>query len=175
MSTIESNATNAAMAFRYATEDAGNYIDQVMSDYGWTMPGADGTYSTIAAGDAFDPNNVMQFGQDGKAIFDPTKIKTSGGQIGGKGIFSDILRGGGAEEAQVIEQARGRGIMQGGLAQQARQLAEDLATQKTSQASSEMFKAIFGTYGNVGRSYGNLTQQQVMDYLTGAQTNSQYV
>lgn len=175
MSTPESNATSAAMAFSTATEDAGNYIDQLMSDYGWTMPGADGSYSTWAAGDAFDPNNIMQFNQDGTASYDPNKIMTSGGKIGGKGIFSDILRGGGAEEAQAYEQARSRGIARGGLAQQARQLAEDLATQKTGQASGELFNAIFGQYGGVRRAYGNLNQQQVIDYLTGAQTNSQYV
>ena len=131
---IQDNATNAAMAWASATKDAGNFIDSLMMEYGWTMPGPDGTYSTIAAADAFDPNNVMQFSETGQAIYDPSRVKTSGGQIGGKGIFSDILRGGGTQEAEIVQDVRGRGIMQGGLAKQARQLAEDLATQKTGQA-----------------------------------------
>lgn len=172
---VTGNAVNAAMAFRSATEDAGNFIDNLMSQYGWTMPGPNGEYSTIAAGDAFDPNNVMQFSETGKAVYDPTKARTMGGQISTKGVFADILRGGATEEAQAVQDVRNRGIMQGGLARQARQLAEDLATQKTGQASGELFNAIFGQYGNVGRAYGNLNQQQVLDYITSGQTGAQYV
>ena len=171
---IQGNATSAAMAFRSATEDAGNFIDNLMYQYGWTMPGPDGSYSTVAAGDAFDPNNIMQFGQDGHATMDMAKIahQTAGGQMGGKGIFSDIMRGGGAQEAQAISEARGRGIAQGGLAQQARQLAENLTTQKSGKASEELFNAIYGQYGNVRGAYGNLTQQQVLDLLTSGQNQS---
>lgn len=172
---LTGNATSAGIAWANATKDAGNYIDSLMNQYGWTMPDASGNYTTYAAGDAFDPNNVMSFDSKGNAVYDPSKAMTGGGRIGAKGVFSDILRGGGAEEAQVAEQARSRGIMQGGLAQQARQLAEDLAKKKTGQASGELFNAIFGQYGNVAGAYDTLTQQQVLDAITGAQTGSQYV
>lgn len=175
--TIADNASAAAMAFRGATEDAGNFIDSLMQQYGWTMAGPDGSYSTIAAGDAFDPNNIMSFGSDGGATVDTARIaqQTAGGQMGGKGVFSDILRTGGAEEAQAMADIRSRGLGRGGLAAQQQQLAEYTTGQRSSQASADLLKALMGQYSGVGRSYRNLLGAQVQDSIGYGQTGSQYV
>lgn len=178
MSELGSNAANAALAWRGATEDAGNYIDSMMQEYGWTMAGPDGTYSTINSGDAFDPNNIMSFGEQGQATVDPNRIAelTSGGKYGGQGVFSDIMRSGGSEEASMVSSARQRGLgTQSGIAKQQRALAEDMASKNMGKASSDLFKQLFGQYGGVRRSYSNLYSAQVGDAITGAQTGSQYV
>jgi hypothetical protein len=175
---LTSNAAGAAMAWRSATEDAGNFIDSMMQDYGWTMAGPDGTYSTINAGDAFDPNNIMSFGEGGRANVDASKVAalTSGGKYGGQGVFADIMRSGGSEEASAVSQAMSRGLGTGsGLAKQQRALAEDITSKNAGLASADLFKKLFAQYGGVGKSYSNLYQAQIGDAASGAQSGSQYV
>lgn len=174
---VGDNAARATMAWRSATEDAGNFIDDLMQQYGWTMPSSDGKYSTMAAGDAFDPNNVMSFGSDGGATVDTARIaqQTAGGQYGGRGLFADIARGGASQEAQAIQEARGRGLMKGGLARQQRQLAEYTSGQQMSQASADLLKAIMGQYSGVGKAFSGVKQGQVLDALAAGQIGSQYV
>jgi len=178
MTDLTQNAASAAMAFRGATEDAGNYIDSLMQDYGWTMPGADGTYSTVNAGDAFDPNNVMSFGEGGRANVDASAIaaQAASGKYGGKGVFSDIMRSGGSQEADAVSQAMNRGLGTGsGLAKQQRALAEDMTTKNSGLASADLFKKLFGQYGGVRKSYSDLYAAQVGDASNAAITGSQYV
>lgn len=173
---IPDNAARATMAWRGATEDAGNFIDDLMQQYGWTMSGPDGTYSTTTAGDAFDPNNIMRFGSDGGATVDTARIaqQTASGQYGAKGVFADIARGGATQEAEAIQAARGRGLT-GGLARQQRQLAESLTSTQMGGASADLLKAIMGQYAGVGKAFSGVKQGQVLDALAYGQMGSQYV
>lgn len=173
---IPDNAARATMAWRGATEDAGNFIDSLMQQYGWTTPGADGLYSTTNAADAFDPNNIMSFGEDGTANVDAARVAklTSGGQYGGKGVFADIAKGGASQEAQAIQEARGRGLT-GGLARQQRQLAETMTGQQMTGASADLIRALMQQYSGVGRAFSGVKQGQALDAIASGQIGSQYV
>jgi hypothetical protein len=178
MTTLSDNALRAGMAFTQATEDAGNYIDSMMQEYGWTMPGADGTYSTVNAGDAFDPNNMLQFGENGNATVNADALaqQAATGKYGGKGLFSDVARTGGSEEASAVSQAMGRGLGTGsGLAKQQRSLAEDITAKNMGLTSEDMFKRLFGQYGTVRGAYKNVNQGKVLDDIANGVTGSGYV
>lgn len=174
---IPDNAARATMAWRGATEDAGNFIDSLMQQYGWSTPGADGLYSTTNAADAFDPNNIMSFGQDGTANVDASRVAklTSGGQYGGKGQFADIARGGAVQGAQAIQESRSRGLVGGGLAKQQRQLAQSVAGQQMSGASADLMRTLMQQYGGVGKAFSGVKQGQTLDAIASGQIGSQYV
>jgi hypothetical protein len=174
---VGDNAARATMAWRNATEDAGNFIDTLMQEYGWTTPGADGLYSTTNAADAFDPNNIMSFGEDGTANVDASRVAqlTSGGQYGAKGTFADIARGGASQEAEAIQAARSRGLGTGGLAKQQRQLSETMTGQQTSAASADLLRTVMQQYGGVRRAFSGVKQGQTLDAIMSGQTGSQYV
>lgn len=174
---LADNTNAAAMAFVGATEDAGNYIDSLMNQYGWTMPGSDGSYSVINSGNAFDPNNIMSFGDKGGATIDMARIanQTASGKFGGRGIFADIARGGATQEAQTVADLSSRGLGQGGLAEQQRALAEYTTNQQTGQASSELFNKLLAQYVGVKKAYQGSLGSNVTGSINSAISGSQYV
>jgi hypothetical protein len=148
-------AVGASVAFRQAVEDAGNAVDSMMMQYGWQMPGANGQYSTTAAGDAFDPNNVLSFDDQGKAV---QTAPTGMGQYGTTGLFAESAQQTAAEEAEARLAARTSGIT-GGLARQRERLSETLGAQRMGGLSAQLFGGLGQQYADVGRSY--------LDVLTG--------
>lgn len=163
---IASNAARAGLAFAGATADAGNYIDSLMSQYGWQTPGADGSYTSTNAANAFDPNNIMSFGEGGVSNINAGKIaeQASGGRFGGKGVFSDITRTGASSEGDVVSQLQSRGLGTGsGIANQQRMLAESMTDTNIGGASNELFNQLSGQYGNVQKSYSNVEAARVQD------------
>ena len=168
-------AVDTAMLFANATEDAGNFVDSMMSQYGWTMPGADGQYSTTNAGDAFDPNNIMSFDPQGNSTIDMSRAAKggAGGQISNKGLFSDVIRAGASEVGEAMSAGRGRGLGRGsGLNTQSTNLAKYVSAQNLGKTSDKFFKDLNAQYGNVRRAasntYAGLGTSQINAALTGA-------
>lgn len=156
---VPGNAIQAGLAYRQAVEDAGNAVDQMMMQYGWQTPGAGGQYSSIAAGDAYDPDRVLTFDDKGKAIM---TMPTVGGQYGTTGLFAESAQETAAEEAEARLAARTTGLT-GGLARQREVLSETLGRQRMGGLSEQLFAGIGQQYGGVGTSYRNLLAAQVED------------
>ena len=163
---IANNAARAGLAFAGATADAGNYIDNLMSQYGWQTPGADGSYTSINAANAFDPNNIMSFGEGGVSNINAGRIaeQASGGRFGGKGVFADVTRTGASSEGDVVSQLQSRGLGAGsGIANQQRMLAESMTDTNMGAASNDLFNQLSGQYSGVQKSYSNVESARVQD------------
>jgi len=166
---VPANALQAGLAYRQAVEDAGNAVDQMMVQYGWQMPGAGGQYSTTAAGDAFDPDKVLQFDDEGKAIMtQPTAL----GQYGTTGLFAQSTQETASEEAEARLGSRMSGIT-GGLARQRERLSETLGGQRMGALSSQLFGGIGQQYGTVRSAYGDLLSARVTDATVGGTAQSE--
>ena len=159
---VPANAIQGSIAFRQAVEDAGNAVDQMMMQYGWQTPGAGGQYSSIAAGDAYDPDKVLSFDDQGKAVM---TMPTVGGQYGTTGLFAQSAQETAAEEAQARLGMRASGIT-GGLARQREVLSESLGRERMGALSGQLFAGLGQQYGGVRTSYGNLLAAQVEDATT---------
>lgn len=159
---VPANALQAGLAYRQAVEDAGNAVDQMMVQYGWQMPGTGGEYSTIAAGDAYDPDKVLQFDDQGKAIM---TMPTTGGQYGTTGLFAQSAQETAAEEAEARLGARVSGIT-GGLARQRERLSETLGGQRMGALSGQLFAGIGQQYGTVRSAYGDVLSARTTDATT---------
>ena len=156
---VPANAIQGSIAFRQAVEDAGNAVDQMMMQYGWQTPGAGGQYSNIAAGDAYDPDKVLTFDDQGKAVMN---MPTVGGQYGTTGLFAQSAQETAAEEAQARLGMRASGIT-GGLARQREVLSESLGRQRMGALSGQLFAGLGQEYGTVRGSYSDLLAAQVED------------
>lgn len=161
---VPANAIQGGLAFNAALGDARDFVNEAFARYGWQMPTATGSYTSAAAGEAFDPNLVLSFDPNTGAM--TSKMPTQAtGQYGTTGLFAETAQAGASGEADVTSELRSRGIMTGGLAGQRRQLAETMASRQMGEVSSELFGGIGGAYGNVGQSY--------LDYLIGKTTGEQ--
>lgn len=169
MADVANNAMNAALAYRSAVEDYGNFIDSAMRQYGWTMPDASGQYSVQGAQDAFDPERVIQYDTTGKPVFNIEAVaaQTAGGQYGTKGLFAQTAQASASQEAQARAATRGRGL-RGGLATQQERLAETLAGQQMGQVSAGLFQDIFSRYGGLGKSYQQIAVGEATDATINA-------
>jgi hypothetical protein len=159
---VPSSALQAGLAYRQAVEDAGNAVDQMMMQYGWQMPGAGGQYSTTAAGDAYDPDKVLQFDDQGKAIM---TMPTAGGQYGTTGLFAQSAQETAAEEAEARLGARVSGIT-GGLARQRERLSETLGAGRMGALSGQLFAGLGQQYGTVRGAYGDVLSARATDATT---------
>lgn len=159
MSVTES-AYNAAIAYRQAVEDAGNFIDQQMRQYGWTAPGADGQYSVLNAQNAFDPDRVIQFDQSGAPMVDTASIAaaTRGGQYGTSGLFAQTAQQlvGQAAEARLEESQRGFG-RGSGLTQQRKMAAETFAQERMGALSNQFLQNVLGRYQGLTKQFQNVS------------------
>ena len=157
---VSTQAMQGALAYRQAVEDAGNFIDQQMRQYGWTSMGPNGQYSVMNAQDAFDPDRIVQFDTAGSPIVDTASITaaTRRGQYGPTGAFAQAAQQGAAEEARALEEGRMRGFGRGsGLTMQSR-LASERATQESMGGLSNQFlQSLIAQYQNVGRAYQGTT------------------
>lgn len=161
---VPANAIQGGLAFNAALGDARNFVNETFARYGWQMPTATGSYTSAAAGEAFDPNLTLSFDPNTGAM--TSKMPTQAtGQYGTTGLFAETAQAGASGEADVTSELRSRGIMTGGLAGQRRQLAETMASRQMGEVSSELFGGIGGAYSNVGQSY--------LDYLIGKTTGEQ--
>lgn len=153
---VSEGAYNAALAYRQAVEDAGNFIDAQMRQYGWTAPGADGQYSVLNAQNAFDPDRVIQFDQSGAPQIDAAAIAagTTGGQYGTTGLFAQTAQqlAGQAAEMRVGEAQRGFG-RGSGLARQRQQAAETFAKERMGTLSSQFLQNLLGRYQGLTKQY----------------------
>lgn len=161
---VPANAIQGGLAFNAALGDARNFVNEAFARYGWQFPTASGTYSTKAAGEAFDPELTLSFDPNTGEMTTKTPSQALG-QYGTTGIFAETAQTGASGEADIASELRNRGIMTGGLASQRRQLAETMASRQMGEVSSELFGGIGGAYGNVGQSY--------LDYLIGKTTAQQ--
>ena len=175
MADTVNNATQAALAYRGAVEDYGNYIDALMRQYGWNTKGPDGQYSVLNAQNAFDPDRVIQFDSSGAPSINQAQIAqaTSGGYYGGTGTLANIAKAGATEEAQAMMQARMQGLdPRSGLAKQARQQAESATQEKMGIASNEFLQNILKTYSDLTKKYQNVSAGTAQDLTSSAARRS---
>lgn len=168
---VANSAINAALAYRNAVEDYGNFIDNTMRQYGWQTKGADGQYSTLNAQDAFDPDRIIQFDSSGSPQIDTQAITaaTSGGQYGSSGLFAQEAQRGAAEEAGLLTAMQSHGFGRGsGLFAQQRKLAEQQSQARMSGLSSQMLSSLFSKYASLGKTYSNVSAGQVQDSIASA-------
>lgn len=149
---LTTNAGQATVAYQDALNQAKNAQNALLRQYGFTMPGAGGTYSVEAAQSAFDPNVLFN---TGTGQIDQGMIQRLAGslQAGTTGILSDITRGGGAAEAEALAAGRASGIAGGGLMAQRRALAESQTASQTGQAKSEFLAGIGEALSPIGSAY----------------------
>jgi hypothetical protein len=169
MADVANNAMNAALAYRQAVEEYGNFVDSAMRQYGWTMPDASGQYSVQGAQDAFDPDRVIQYDTSGKPVFNvaETVARTAGGQYGTTGLFAQTAQESAAQEAEARAAARGRGL-RGGVASQQERLAETLAGRQMGTVSAGLFQDVFARYGGLGKAYQQIAVGEATDAAINA-------
>lgn len=167
---VPANAMAASMAFNQAVQDAGDFIDQKFSEYGWQFPTGAGGYSSMAAGDAFDPNLVLTFDDQGKVTQNLPSV--AAGQYGTTGLFAQAAQQAAGGEAETMAATRMAGL-RGGLARQRQEAAEFAGQQQMGQLSGTLFSAIQGQYGGVGQAYRDYLVAKTTDATSGAQTSSE--
>lgn len=168
---VPESAYGAALAYRQAVEDAGNFIDQQMRQYGWMSPGANGQYSVLNAQNAFDPERVIQFDQSGAPIVDTAGIAaaTSGGQYGTTGLFAQAAQRGAAEAADVMLGQRQRGFGRGsGLVRGTQEVSQYGAQQQMGGLSQQFLQNLINRYSGLAKQYQGARVAQTTGATTGA-------
>lgn len=165
---ILTNTGMAAIAYRDALTAAKNTQNALLRQYGFTMPGAGGQYTVESAQSAFDPNTLFDQSTGG---INQARLQELAGrvQVGGTGLLSDIMRGGGAAEAEQVMASRGRGIAGGGLAAQRRALVEAQTSGQLGEAKQEFITGIGQALAPVSGAYSELEQARVRDRLLAEQ------
>lgn len=146
----------AAIAYQDALNQASAAKDALFRSYGLTMAGPSGEYSVEAAQSAFDPNALYKGGE-----LDAEKLKTmaEGVTIGGTGRLADVMRSGASAEAQAQQEAMSRGLagdIGGGLGQQQRELAQNLAAQQLGAEKTGFLESIAQQFAPIGSEYQRL-------------------
>lgn len=176
MSTSE-NAVMAAMAYRQAVEDAGNFVDQQMRQYGWTAPDASGVYSTMGAQDAFDPDRVIQFDAFGAPVVDAAQVmqSTQRGQYGTTGLFAETAQQAAAQEADIMAGERMRGFGRGsGLSGQRQRFAETTAARQMGTLSSRFLQDLMRQYQGLTRTYQGVAAGAAQGATSAAGRQAQF-
>lgn len=168
---VSNNAINAALAYRSAVEDYGNFIDNTMRQFGWQTKGADGQYSVLNAQNAFDPDRIVQFDSSGSPYVDAKAVMeaTSAGQYGTTGAFAQAAQQGATKEAEAALQGRFSGFGKGsGLVSQQRRLAEESTAGQMSNLSSQLMSGLFSKYSGLGKQYQNVAAGGAQDAAMSA-------
>lgn len=170
MADIVSNASNAAVAYADALNQARNTTNMLFRQYGFVMPGSDG-YSVENAQSAFDPNKLFS---STTGQVDPEAVKLLAGQMqmGGKGRMADIQRGGAGMEAEAVAASRAAGISGGGLMEQRRRLAEAQTTGDLETAKQEFIAGIGQGMAPIGGAWQTLQTANVDSATTTAGSNA---
>jgi hypothetical protein len=124
----------ARESFRLAGLQAAQTTRDLFSRFGYTMAGADGSYTTGAAAEAWDPER-LRLGTGGGAYME-----------GSTGELADIRRAGSEEEALATQGALQAGLGGSGLAAQRARLAES-KTASGVEASNKEFERMLGSIG----------------------------
>lgn len=147
MNNLTMQTLEAEKAWRQAGIDAQFATNQLFRTMGYTMPDGSGGYTTGAAANAFNPENLT--GGDYKSMINNL-------QVGGTGALADIYRGGAGLEQQAIEAGIQRNIAGGGLAAQTREAAQTQTQQditKTIDKFTADLGSIYGNYGSAAKTY----------------------
>ena len=155
----------ASIAYQDALNQARNAQNALLRQYGFTAPSATGGYSVEGAQAAFDPNTLFDKATGGVDKAKLASLASSLG-VGGTGLISDIGRAGTSAEADVVAEARSRGLggeIGGGLISQRRQLAEAQTSGQLGQAKNEFISALGQSLSPIGTSYQQLQTAQSMD------------
>ncbi len=164
----------ASIAYQDALNQARNAQNALLRQYGFTAPSATGGYSVEGAQAAFDPNTLFDKATGG---VDKAKLASLAGSlgVGGTGLISDIGRAGTSAEADVVAEARSRGLggeIGGGLISQRRQLAEAQTSGKIGAAKNEFMAGIAGALSPIGGAYQNLQNAGIYDQAAINEANA---
>ena len=171
----QDTASIKALAYTDALNSARNAQNSLFQQYGWTMPNSSGGYDTESTGTAFDPNRLYD---KSTGVYNQTSANELSGQmrIGGKGILSDIIRGGGDTEAAAMAQNMATGTGTGGLGAQRRLLAEAQAAGQLSAAKGDYLSQFANANQPIGGAYQDLktaiTSDDTANAITQAGTDS---
>lgn len=168
---IEGNAGRAAILYQNSLNQARNAQNDLFARYGWTMPNSSGGYDTQATGSAFDPNSLYnkETGVLDQAAFDAAASQM---RIGGTGILSDVMRGGGSAEADAMAQSAATGTGLGGLANQRRMLAETQTAGQLGAAKSDYLSQFAQANQPIGGAYQDLQTAINEDKIRAAEAEA---
>jgi hypothetical protein len=134
----------AKEAFRMAGLQASQTTRDLFNRFGYTMQGADGSYSPGNAAAAWDPER-LRMGTGGGAYVE-----------GDTGEFANIRRAGSEQEAMAAQESLDRGLVGGGLAAQRRNLAEYQTGNAITDAKKEFENLLGGISTNYASDYINM-------------------
>lgn len=164
----------ASIAYQDALNQARNAQNALLRQYGFTAPSATGEYSVEGAQAAFDPNTLFDKASGG---VDKARLASlaSSLRMGGSGLLANIGREGTSVEADVMGEARSRGLggeIGGGLISQRRQLAEAQTRGKMGAAKNEFMAGIAGALSPIGAAYQNLQNAGIYDQAAINEANA---
>jgi hypothetical protein len=155
------NVEAATIAHKNAMMQAQFNTNALLRSFGFTMPGADGSYDVKTAQGAFNP----------EALFDKSTGSLNEGalqeiiknlSVGTTGAIADVRRGGASQEAEAVAESRARGLGAGsGLASQRRRLAESMTGEAETGAKSQFVSALGQAYAPIGTAYQDLQTAQI--------------
>ena len=168
---IEGNAGRAAILYQDSLNQARNAQNSLFAQYGWTMPNSSGGYDTQSTGSAFDPNRLYN---KETGVLDQAAFDAAAGQmrIGGKGILSDVMRGGGSAEADAMAQSAATGTSGGGLANQRRMLAESQTEGQLGNAKAQYLTQFAEANQPIGGAYQGLQTAINEDKIAAAEAQA---
>jgi len=168
---IIGNAGRAAVLYQDSLNQARNAQNSLFAQYGWTMPNSGGGYDTQSTGSAFDPNKLYN---KETGVLDQAAFDAAAGQmrIGGKGILSDVMRGGGSAEADAMAQSAATGTGGGGLANQRRMLAESQTEGQLGAAKSDYLSQFAEANQPIGGAYQGLQTAISEDKVAAAEAQA---
>lgn len=168
---VQSNAGRAAVLYQDSLNQARNAQNSLFAQYGWTMPNSGGGYDTESTGSAFDPNKLYN---KETGVLDQAAFDAAVGQmrIGGKGILSDVMRGGGSAEADAMAQSAATGTGLGGLANQRRMLAESQTEGQLGAAKSDYLSQFAQANQPIGGAYQDLQTAISEDKIAAAEAQA---
>jgi hypothetical protein len=168
---IIGNAGRAAVLYQDSLNQARNAQNSLFAQYGWTMPNSGGGYDTESTGSAFDPNKLYN---KETGVLDQAAFDAAAGQmrIGGKGILSDVMRGGGSAEADAMAQSAATGTGLGGLANQRRMLAESQTAGQLGAAKSDYLSQFAQANQPIGGAYQGLQTAINEDKIAAAEAQA---
>ena len=168
---IEGNAGRAAILYQDSLNNARNAQNSLFAQYGWTMPNSSGGYDTQSTGSAFDPNRLYN---KETGVLDQAAFDAAAGQmrIGGKGILSDVMRGGGSAEADAMAQSAATGTGGGGLANQRRMLAESQTEGQLGAAKAAYLTQFAEANQPIGGAYQGLQTAINEDKIAAAEAEA---
>lgn len=167
------DSDRAQAAFNVALEQAKNTTRNLFNSYGFTKQGANGAWTTSAAGEAFNPSQFVTF-DGGKVNINTEAIqRMASGDFGtafGINKMTDVIGSASAREALAKQMLRGRGITRGGLTEQAGTAAESQQRRDLATLGSEFITGLSDVYGGVGTAVGDVLTSGIESSGTGAMT-----